>query len=814
MRRTILPLLAITACGHLSTPWTRSAVAVPIQVVLAPTAVAVGPQDSARFRATVVWSDHRDHPATITYATSTGATVSYGGVVRAPAGSGSYQITAVCDCGLTDSAVMVVGTIANGAPQAQIAVRVSGLPDGSVASVVLQDAHGGRRIIGANGSAGPVPPGEYTIAAESVPHGGTTYATLAALQQVTVFTGDSAVVSVTYQPVLPTSGLPPHPRVWMNPARLATLRAQAASHSARWHVVLSAADTMLTQHRPVKANDESALPNLCTAYLGTHNPAYAIRAGLIIDSLLVPRNDLREDFGYDYRSTMPHVTIGLDWCYEGLTTEQRHRAATWLMDRADWAWPESTPTRLIGWGLHPDNNYFWGFMQTGPAALAAAEDDTGSSWLSGHDRPRFHEQLALQRWVHDALPLFAGDVAGGAWTEGTGYDSAWPIGRFVDAFQTAGVPLSTQWLQESLTWRLHSTMPDFRHKVPLGDQARISDAPLYQYDREAALSVLAAAHAGPSTHAAIQRWLADIGEVPDGRNGAADAVDELIYYDPSVAPAPSLAVLPLSYLAAGGGNFVYRTSWTDSSAMALVFHSGPVRPDHSSLDANALMIWAGGFWITANANIWSLSGIEQASEDYNTLTVDGRGQSHRSEGTGAILATQTAADLVAVRGQAASAYGVGLVAPVTDDSRTVAFLPDAGTVVVVDRVTTRDRRAQKTWRWHAVHEPVFSGNSFRLDNPDRTASCIGQVFGSEPPMLSRDVYRLEHDPSRITSYALTITATDSAATSTVVTVLQCGPPIRAQLAVAAILDERVTTVHIGTITLAVPWDPTQPVYRQ
>lgn len=813
MRRLALPLLAIAACGRLSTPWTRAAVAIPTAMVLTPSEVAIGPHDSARFVAALVWSDHRDHPASISFTVSAGATISSDGVVHAAAGPGTYRVTAVCDCGLTDSARLVVRTGAGTALDARITVQVSGLPDSSIASMVLQDAQGGRRTIGASIPVGPLVPAEYTVAAKPVSVGAISYVTEAAPRRLTLFAGDSAVVLISYRAVVTPSGLPPHPRVWMNPPRLATLRAQAASHSTRWQVVLTAADTILAQHRPVKPSDESALPNLCAAYLGTGDPAYADRAGMIIDSLLVPEFNLYRDYGYDYRGTMPHVTIGLDWCYGGLTGEQRRRAATWLMDRADWAWPESTPKRIIGWGLRPDNNYFWGFMQTGPAALAAADDDTGSSWLSGHDRPRFHQQVTLQRWVHDALPFFAGDAAGGAWTEGTGYDSAWPIGRFVDAFQTAGIPLSNPWLEQSLAWRLHSTMPDFRHKAPLGDQARISDAPVYQYDREAALSVLAAAQAGPFMHAAIQRWLANIGEVPDGRNDTADDVDELIYYDPLLTPSRSLAVLPLSYLASGGGVFVYRTSWTDSSATAMVFHSGPVRPDHSSLDANALLIWAGGFWISASANIWSLSGIEQASQDYNTLTVDGRGQSHRSEGTGAVVATQTAANLIVVRGQAATTYGVGLVAPVSDDSRTVAFLPDAGTFVVVDRVTTRDPRAEKTWRWHAVHDPAFSGNTFRLDNPERTAGCVGQVFGSGPLTLGRDVYRLEDDPGKVTSYAVTVTTSD-AATSSIVTVLQCGPPNRVMRPVSAILDDNSATVHIGTVLVTIPMDPAQLVRRQ
>ena len=113
-------------------------------------------------------------------------------------------------------------------------------------------------------------------------------------------------------------------------------------------------------------------------------------------------------------------------------------------------------------------------MVGGPAALGAAGDDTGVGAVSGADRATYHRQLALSKWNNVAVPYFASDGLGGAWLEGTGYDSSHYVGEFAEAFLTAGVPVSDPFLKASLLWRMHRTMPGGQFKAPLGDQARDS----------------------------------------------------------------------------------------------------------------------------------------------------------------------------------------------------------------------------------------------------------------------------------------------------------------------------------------------------
>src|ERR1019366_221464 len=171
-------------------------------------------------------------------------------------------------------------------------------------------------------------------------------------------------------PAPPLVALGPHPRIWVTPARLTAMKAQIAANSPAWQLVKSTADGEVALGFTQLWNFDN-IPDLCLAYLGTGNQAYATRVGIILDSIAVPSNDLSGDDAYNYRY-LGQYSAGLDWCYNGLTTAQHHHIATWLMDRADWVWPQTNPGRAGAWGVGDyEDNYWWGFMQTGPAAIVA-----------------------------------------------------------------------------------------------------------------------------------------------------------------------------------------------------------------------------------------------------------------------------------------------------------------------------------------------------------------------------------------------------------------------------------------------------------
>ena len=604
--------------------------------------------------------------------------------------------------------------------------------------------------------------------------------------------------------------LPAHPRVWMTPDRVARLRARAGAGTDRWQRVRAVADAEV--QRGSAAGDVRTVPDLCEAYLATGERRYADRAGVLLSAYAVDRANLEGDSGYPYRFWMPLVTMGLDWCYNGLTAAVRHQVATWLMNRADWVWPETNPRRAKAWGMWAGSNYWWGFMMTGPAALAAEGDDTVTGTTSGADRPAFHRQLALDHWTRYALPYFAKDGAGGAWVEGTNYDSSWSVGRFLDAFLTSGTPLSTPWLTASLQWRLASTTPGGGFKIPFGDQPRESNASLYAYDRLAAMAILAVADPPPPLAAAVQRWLNLIGQVPDHEAETSILAEEFLRYDPDARSAADWKGMPLDYLAPGAGYFTYRQSWSDPNATMFALESGAVNQSHAALDANGLRIWKGSFWVSADANIYSSSGIEQGTENYNNLTVGDTGQNHREDSRGAILSTQVSDSLVVVRAQARDAYGRSdLVRPLSDYLRTVVYLPRQDVFVVVDRATATEPAQAKVWRWHTRDTPVVQGNSFVLRTPGGDAGCLGHVLLPAGATLGVRAYTLRSGGSREpTSHAVTVSMSGRA-TDVVVTTFQCMTGRVTGATPLAATNAAGVTVTVGSTRITVPGDERAPV---
>jgi hypothetical protein len=570
----------------------------------------------------------------------------------------------------------------------------------------------------------------------------------------------------------PAGSLPAHPRVWMDASRVAHLKAQRSANAPRWVRVKAAADGQLGR-TAFNIVDLDKLPDLCLAYLATDDARYAQRAGVILTAYATEANNLTGDSGYGVRFNLPLVTMGLDWCYNGLSVAERRQAATWLMNRADWVWPESNPSRLNAHGTNnPVINYYWGFMMTGPAALAAAGDDTGTGAKSGSDRAAFHIALVLNRWNGEVATYFAGMGAGGAWADGTGYDSAWRLGAFTDAFLTAGRPTPHPFLAQSLAWRIQSTMPGYRVKVPFGMQPRSSDGAMFTYDRMSALYPLASSGADAQLRANLYAWLDAVGQEAQSEfNATATLADELLRYAPGTLPAP--APMPKGFVAPGPGFVVYRTSWTDPTTTVLAFTSGPTA-DGGARDANSLMIWKGSFWISATANLYSHSGIETATANYNNLTVGGVGQQLYGGNGGSLTGVSFADSLVRFGGQAKNGYGYqnqwNNTRFVDDYRREVAFLPTEDVIVVVDRATVKNPASAKVWHWHSKNAPTVAGNTFTLRNPAGDQSCQATVT-HPTAVLGSQPYALDNSGA-VTSHAVTVTMSGNAS-DVVVTVFQC-----------------------------------------
>jgi hypothetical protein len=224
-----------------------------------------------------------------------------------------------------------------------------------------------------------------------------------------------------------------------------------------------------------------------------------------------------------------------------------------------------------------------------------------------------------------------------------------------------------------------------------------------------------------------------------------------------------------------------------------------------------MVIWKGSFWISANANIYSHSGIEQLTDKYNNLTVGGTGQSHQS-GMRIVSTPQVSDALVAIRGQAAEGYfppgsRVRQTSLVSDYLRTVAYLPPQDAFVIVDRVTVRDSSQTKVFRWHSKNPATLAGNTFALTNPAGDQRCVGTVL--TPATLGSQVFKLGNDTSAVSSNAVTVTLPTGRASDQTVTVIQCSTVAPVSLVTTA----SGVTVTVGAVQITLPTDPAQAVTR-
>src|SRR5436305_1619454 len=82
-------------------------------------------------------------------------------------------------------------------------------------------------------------------------------------------------------------------------------------------------------------------------------------------------------------------------------------------------WPETNPSRAGGWAIDdPANNYYYGFLMSWPASLAAyGEDPVTGGTRSSPNRPQYHLNLALSKYRKRVRSFTDGWGAGGMFGE-------------------------------------------------------------------------------------------------------------------------------------------------------------------------------------------------------------------------------------------------------------------------------------------------------------------------------------------------------------------------------------------------------------
>jgi hypothetical protein len=618
-------------------------------------------------------------------------------------------------------------------------------------------------------------------------------------------------------PPAPPITLPAHPRIWMNPARVTYTKLQKTNNTANWINVKKIADAQVAKGTAYTFNiDDQQAPYLGLAYIATGNQAYATRAEVVLTNGVSAawQNFCASGSCYQYRFAYIFPALTLDWCYAGLSIACRQLVAKGLMDAADFCWKETNPTTPAYGQNDASSNYNWGETMTALGALSASGDDpTISGTVSSPNRPAYHIALMLSKWNSNFLAKLnqVGYMKGGGWGEGSNYDSSWYVARFIDAFATCGVSLPTPFIDEALAYRMNIVMPGYIYKAPFGDQPLHSNASFYEYDRVSSLHLMTLS-SNATLKSQMQFLLNKAKQIPIGENGTGKLAEEFLFDDPSQSVATDLSGLPLYKLSEGPGFYVYRNSFTDLNTTAFTFESGIIGSGHGGLNCGGLRIWKGSFWVSADANIYSASGIRKETQYFNNMTLAGANQPLNGQNIYPIPTIQTpTSTLVVVRQQSKTAYGLPASRTLTESFRTVAYLPTKDTFIIIDKETAVNSASAKVFRWQMKNSPPSPvGLTFKLSSQSGDYNAYGQIL--TPLTSTLAIEGQNPNGTGVTSFVITNTLPTGNATDIVVTTLQLSSAIAAPYVVSITDDGTSYSIHVDDKVVTVNHvDDTQPV---
>lgn len=324
----------------------------------------------------------------------------------------------------------------------------------------------------------------------------------------------------------------------------------------------------------------------------------AINAGrdpaLAGDSFLYADNDFITPMAFVYAWGNPTAAQKSAWAAIANQTVFN----IWNPQQAHWGNRLST---WSGWAVNdPHNNYHLHFMRLS-AAWALACNDSAQLTAMG---PRWADEVAAMA-----------SISGGGDLEGTGYGYAMAV--LFDAYriwrdsgQTNFANANSHLANTIRSW-VHGTVPTLDRFAPIGDQARVSEPVIYDYQR--GLVMLANYLAtDPVAKAEANYWLSNITHQHEDIYRQ-NYFDDLYPYANSSTP-PSTKVFRSPEV----GSVFARTSWA-ADATWLYVMMGKYDQSHAHQEQGGFTLFGKGNWLAVTNNIWSHSGIEQQTRDKNVI---------------------------------------------------------------------------------------------------------------------------------------------------------------------------------------------------
>jgi hypothetical protein len=571
-------------------------------------------------------------------------------------------------------------------------------------------------------------------------------------------TRTSTAVSFNVNNAPPTNGiLADHPRLGINPTRLAEMRA-AACYDANGNIIPNCTPSP----QWVKLRDYANLcyntPGNCyyleasefaLAYMISGNTNWANRAISMVDAIVAAGfGPARTNFYLHADDKIADIAYVYDWMYDLLSPAKRAGYIDYMNRIVQEIYVEDEYNNPFyegdRWSRNdPGNNYYYAQM------LCALMDGLGTYGendftvpLNGQDVPLelyFHQESRsyndIMQFVTDKLEreAQAGWItprgAGGGWHEGSDYGTAaknqifaiylyYKLAGGKDYFTTTTFP------RASALFHIYATQPGGDVRYNGGDSGRDKGVPMSPFERETAIQ-LARGLQGTVESQYLQNWARRI--VPDMSTGWQFMYEADMLWTDTHYPESDYTALPLCYLGgsttsdAGLGFVNSRSSWA-ADAVSVSFVCGDRVQSHQHKDQNSFVIYDGqglDGWLAIDANFCSESnGLTQDGPVHNILLVNGEDQRF-ADYNGKPVKHEFTNEYSYARGDAADAYWTNPGGYRTGDEpylktylrELVHAMPNY--IIVYDRVTPLAKFANVpiTYLLNTRNEPSISGNT-------------------------------------------------------------------------------------------------------
>ncbi len=572
-------------------------------------------------------------------------------------------------------------------------------------------------------------------------------------------TRTSTAVNFTVNNQAPPPGgiLSGHPRLALNPTRLAEMKA-AACIDANGNPIPNCTPSP----QWVKLRDYANLcyntPGNCyyliasqfaLAYLIGGNVNYANRAISMVDAEIADGfGDERHNFYLHADDAVANCAFVFDWLYPLLSPAKRATYIDYMNRLVQEIYVEDEHNNPFyegdRWSRNdPGNNYYYAQMLCAVLdGLATYGENDFTVPLNGQNVPLklyFHQENReynnILQFVTDKLEQEAQATwitprgSGGGWHEGTDYGTAAKNQIFAiylylklaggkDYFATTSFP------RQAALFHIYHTQPGGDRRYNGGDSGRDKVVPMTPFERETAIQ-LARGLQGTTESQYLQNWARRI--VPDMMTGWQFMYGADMLWTDTRYPEADYTTLPLCYYAGstvndnGLGFVASRSSWAPD-ATAVTFVCGDRVQSHQHKDQNSFVIYKGegtDGWLAIDANMCSESnGLTQDGPVHNILLVNNQDQRF-ADYKGAPVKHEFTGEYSYARGDATDAYWTNPGGYRTGDEpylktylrEMVHAMPNY--VFVFDRVTplTKFAGVPITYLLNTRNTPTISGQT-------------------------------------------------------------------------------------------------------